>query len=323
MKALVTGGAGFIGSNLVAHLLDRGANVVVIDNFSTGQAEFLLPLRGNVSLRVVEGDLLDKNALAGATADRDVVFHFAANADLRFGLDAPDRDLNQNILATHNVLEAMRAEGIKKIVFSSTAAVTGESNIIPTPEDPPMPVQTSLYGASKAAAEGFISAYAVGYGMTALIFRFVSIMGPHYTHGHVFDFVKALRADSTRLRVLGDGQQRKSYLHVSDCVSAILHALDSGMAEKNEFRTEIFNLGNNGYCVVDQSIGWITDEMGLKPILEHTGGKRGWIGDNPFLVLDPGKIRALGWRPKYSVEDCIRETVRWIQANPWVMERRP
>jgi UDP-glucose 4-epimerase len=323
MKALVTGGAGFIGSNLVARLLERGDDVVVIDNFSTGQREFLDAFRSTNALQVVTGDLLDRASLAEAFAGRDTVFHFAANADLRFGLEAPDRDLNQNILATHNVLEAMRAEGIKKIVFSSTSAVTGESKVIPTPEAPPMPVQTSLYGASKAAAEGFISAYAVGYGMTALIFRFVSIMGPHYTHGHVFDFVKALRADPTRLRVLGDGQQRKSYLHVSDCISAILQAFDSGVTEKNEFRTEIFNLGNDGHCFVDQSIGWIADEMGVQPVLEHTGGKRGWIGDNPFLVLDPSKIRALGWRPRYSVEDCIRETVRWIQTNPWVMERRP
>ena len=296
--------------------------MTVIDNFSTGQREFLSDHEGNPHYRLIIGDLLDTKTMAEAVKGSEAVFHFAANADLRFGLEAPDRDLNQNILATHCVLEAMRAAGVKRMVFSSTAAVTGESKIIPTPEDLPMPVQMSLYGASKAAAEGFISAYAVGYGMTALIFRFVSIMGPHYTHGHVFDFVKALRADPTRLRVLGDGQQRKSYLHVSDCVSAILQAFDSGVAEKNEFRTEIFNLGNDGHCFVDQSIGWICDEMGVSPKMAHTGGTRGWIGDNPFLVLDPSKIRALGWRPKYSVEDCIRDTVRWILANPWVLERR-
>jgi UDP-glucose 4-epimerase len=322
MKALVTGGAGFIGSSLVARLLGRGDNVVVFDNFSSGQPEFLVAHQDNPRFRLIEGDLLNGNAIGEAVKGCEAVFHFAANADLRFGLEAPDRDLKQNILATHNVLEAMRAEGIKRMVFSSTSAVTGESKVIPTPEDLPMPVQMSLYGASKAAAEGFISAYAVGYGMSALIFRFVSITGPHYTHGHVFDFVKALKADPTKLRVLGNGQQRKSYLHVSDCISGILQTFDNGEAEKNEFRTEIFNLGNEGHCYVDQSIGWICDEMGVKPVLEHTGGTRGWIGDNPFLVLDPSKIRALGWRPQYSIEDCIRDTVRWILANPWVLERR-
>src|SRR5262249_54570563 len=161
---------------------------------------------------------LDENRLTEALAGSEFVFHLAANADVRFGTNHPRRDLEQNTIATFNVLEAMRANGIAKIAFSSTGSVYGEAKTIPTPEDAPCPVQTSLYGASKIAGEGLISAYCEGFGFQGWIFRFVSVLGPRYTHGHVFDFFRKLSADPTRLEVLGNGTQRKSYMHVNDCV---------------------------------------------------------------------------------------------------------
>jgi UDP-glucose 4-epimerase len=246
-----------------------------------------------------------------------VVVHLAANADVRFGTEHPRRDLEQNTIATYNVLEAMRANGIKHIAFSSTGSVYGEASVIPTPEDGPFPIQTSLYGASKAAGEGLISAYCEGFGFQAWIFRFVSILGERYTHGHVFDFYKKLKADPTRLPVLGNGRQRKSYLYVQDCIDAILLAM-----EKAGEKVNIFNLGVDGYCEVNDSIGWICEELGVKPVLEYSGGDRGWIGDNPFIFLDTRKIQSLGWRPKLDIRAGVIRTVRSLVENPWVFEER-
>ena len=225
MKFFVTGAAGFIGSNLVDALLARGDEVVGFDNLSTGNPQFLAGAKSSAAFSLVEGDLLDRAALEQAMKGSEVVIHLAANADVRFGTDHPFRDLEQNTIGTFNVLEAMRTCGIRRIAFSSTGSVYGEAAVIPTPEDAPFPVQTSLYGASKVSGEGLISAYVEGFGFQGLVFRFVSILGPRYTHGHVFDFCKQLRQDPTRLYILGDGKQRKSYLHVNDCVRAILTAL--------------------------------------------------------------------------------------------------
>eukprot|EP00435_Cladocopium_sp_Y103_P077040 s1_g779.t1 len=253
MKYLVTGGAGFIGSNLVDHLLGRGDEVVVFDNLSTGQKNNLEQAQTSDRFTLIEGDLLDTDALSRAvTSDIDFVFHLAANADIRFGLDHPDRDLKQNTIATFNVLEAMRSADVKRIAFSSTGSVYGEPKIHPTPEDAPFPIQTSLYAASKVAGEGLIQAYAAGYGFEGYIFRFVSIMGPRYSHGHVFDFYRQLSDNSGTLRVLGDGRQRKSYLHVNDCIEAMLLAITAQREPVN-----IFNLGTDDSCVLTDSIRWI------------------------------------------------------------------
>ena len=224
-RAFVTGAAGFIGSNLVDRLLNSGVEVTGWDNFSTGTNHFLASALGDPRFRLLKGDNLDSESLARAMKGCDFVFHLAANADVRFGLDHPSRDLQQNTIATFNVLEGMRANGIKRIAFSSTGSVYGEAEIIPTPEDAPFPIQTSLYAASKVAGESLIQAYCVGFGFEGYIFRFVSILGERYTHGHVFDFYKQLMIDPSRLKVLGDGTQRKSYLYVQDCVSAILHVI--------------------------------------------------------------------------------------------------
>lgn len=316
-RFVVTGCAGFIGSNLVDRLLGDGHQVTGVDNFSTGQRRFLTDAVANPDFRLVEIDVLDLDALKRAFIGGEAVFHLCANADVRFGTEHPRRDLEQNTIATYNVLEAMRANEIKKIVFSSTGSVYGEAPIVPTSEDGPFPVQTSLYGASKAAGEGLISAYCEGFGFQSWIFRFVSILGERYTHGHVFDFYQKLKSDPSRLPVLGNGKQRKSYLYVQDCINAIFLAM-----EKASDKVNIFNLGVDGYCEVNDSIGWICEELGVKPTLEYSGGDRGWIGDNPFIFLDTKRIQALGWKPEFGIREGVVKTVEYLRANEWVFDAR-
>ena len=249
----------------------------------------------------------------------DWVFHLQANADVRQGLEHPRRDLEQNTIATANVLEAMRAAGASKIAFSSTGSVYGEPEVFPTPEDAPFPRQTSLYAASKLAGEGMIGAYAHGFGFTGLAFRFVSILGERYTHGHVYDFYCALKRDPTRLRVLGDGRQEKSYLYVKDCVEAIMTAVREHDERPGELG--VYNLGTDETVVVDDSIGVICRHMGVEPELDYAGGKRGWPGDSPLIVLDCARIRSLGWRPTLTIEEAIVRTLEWFDANPYAWER--
>jgi UDP-glucose 4-epimerase len=322
MKAFVTGAAGFIGSTLVDRLLADGHDVVGWDNFSTGLAEFLVDGSKNNRFRLIRGDNLDLPELTGAMEGCDTVFHFAANADVRFGLKHSRKDLEQNTLATFNVLEAMRTQQIKRMAFSSTGSVYGEAEVIPTPEDCPFPIQTSLYGASKVAGEGLIQAYCEGFGFEGYIFRFVSILGERYTHGHVFDFYRQLREHPDHLRVLGDGTQRKSYLYVHDCISAILKALESGGAAKARHRSEVYNLGAPEYCRVSDSIGWICSRLGVTPKLEFTGGDRGWVGDNPFIFLETRKIQETGWRASILIREAVERTVDWLVANQWVLTKR-
>jgi len=314
---LVTGCAGFIGSNLVDRLLADGFNVVGIDNFSTGQRQFLQQALCNPYFRLVESDLLDLAAIEGSFSGVDFVFHLAANADVRFGTLNPSRDLEQNTFATFNVLEAMRNSGVKRIAFSSTGSIYGESRVIPTPEDAPFPVQTSLYGASKLAGEGLIAAYCEGFGFQSWIFRFVSILGQRYTHGHVFDFYQKLMQTPAYLEVLGNGRQRKSYLDVQDCIDAMLCAILKAQEHVN-----IFNLGVDTYCEVNDSIGWICEFLNLQPKIDYRGGDRGWIGDNPFIFLDTQKIQSLGWRPNYSIREGVIRTLEFLRSNEWVFESR-
>ncbi|MDF2621822.1 MAG: NAD-dependent epimerase/dehydratase family protein [Xanthobacteraceae bacterium] len=316
-RALVTGAAGFIGSTLVDRLLADGHEVVGYDNFSTGQRRFLKGASADPRFTLVEADLLDTAQLADVMEDADIVFHLAANADVRFGTEHPFRDLEQNTIVTYNVLEAMRAKGVRRIAFSSTGSVYGEAKVFPTPEDAPFPIQTSLYGASKVAGESLISAYCEGFGFQGFIFRFVSILGERYTHGHVFDFYKKLLADPTRLPVLGDGRQRKSYLYVQDCIDAIFTAVENAPD-----RVNVFNLGQDHYCEVNDSIGWISAKLGVSPELDYSGGNRGWIGDSPFIFLDCTRMRGLGWTPKLSIKDGIERTLAYLIDNKWVLEAR-
>jgi UDP-glucose 4-epimerase len=317
MKVFVTGGAGFIGSNLVDRLLGDGHQVTAYDNLSTGQLRFLEDAQLKEGFRLIEGDILDESALGAAMAGCELVFHFAANADVRFGADHPRRDLDQNTIGTWSVLEAMRANKVQRIAFSSTGSVYGESTVVPTPEDAPFPVQTSLYAASKLAGEGLISAYCEAYGMRGVIFRFVSILGERYTHGHVFDFAKQLLAHPAHLDVLGDGHQKKSYLYIQDCLNAMLTAL-----KQSERPVTILNLGTDEHVEVNDSIGEIVKTMGLDPERRYTGGARGWIGDNPLIHLDCTRMRSLGWAPKLTIRESLRLTLQWLLANRWVLDQR-
>lgn len=310
MKVFVTGAAGFIGSNLTDRLLGLGHTVIGYDNFSTGRERFLEFAFSQPGFRLVPGDIAEPGLMASVMSGCDAVVHLAANADVRFGLAHPRKDFEQNALGTLNVLEAMREAGVRRIILASTGSVYGEPDLFPTPERAPFPVQTSLYAASKLAAEALVQAYGEGFGFHGAIFRFVSLLGERYTHGHVADFHAQLVAHPDHLDVLGDGKQRKSYLYVQDCVDAILLALSA-----HSSTVEIFNLGTDETCQVDDSIRWIAEAMGLAPTRRYAGGARGWVGDSPMIHLDCTAVRRLGWRPTLSIPHAILRTVRWLEEN--------
>jgi UDP-glucose 4-epimerase len=317
MNVFITGGAGFIGSNLADRLLQMGHRVTVYDNFANGQQKFLGKASQFPEFTLIKGDTLSLETLTRAMQGSDLVFHLAANADVRFGLQHPRKDLEQNTIATFNVLEAMRTNGIRRLAFSSTGSVYGEPEIFPTPESAPFPVQTSLYGASKLGCEGLIEAYAEGFEFQTYIFRFVSVLGERYSHGHVLDFYQSLLQNPRELHVLGDGRQRKSYLYIHDCVDAMLLALERAGGKVN-----IFNLGTDEYCEVNDSVRWITEHLGLAPAISYAGGPRGWVGDSPFIFLDCSRIRALGWSARVSIREGVLRTVAYLQENHWLVEAR-
>ena len=317
MKAFITGGAGFIGSNLADALLSNGNQVVVFDNLSTGQQQFIEHNLQNKDYKHIKADVLDKDLLIRSMQGCDMVFHFQANADVRGGMQNTLIDVEQNIIGTHNVLEGVRINEIKKIAFASSATIYGEPELIPTPENI-APDQTSIYGASKFSAEALIQAYCEYFDIKNYIFRFVSFMGPRYTHGVIFDFMKKLQSNPNELEILGDGSQRKSYLHVSDGVNAILTAI-----EKSNNKTNIFNLGNREWINVTDLADIMIETMNLNNVNYHfTGGKRGWKGDTPFVHLDIAKISALGWEPRFTVEETIRDTVRYLIKNQELLVQR-
>jgi UDP-glucose 4-epimerase len=319
-RACVTGGAGFIGSNLADALAADGVEVTLLDNFSTGHHEFVAALTQATGVKLIEGDILDVDAVEEAVADCDWVFHLQANADLRRGFEHPRRDVEQNTIATSNVLEAMRVQGVKQIMFASTGSVYGEPKVFPTAEDAPFPVQTSLYAASKLAGEGLIAAYAAGFGFTGVICRFVSVLGERYTHGHVFDFYRALKRDPKHLRVLGDGRQEKSYLHVRDCIDAVLASVKHHDREPG---AHIYNLGTDETLMVADSVKIITEYLGLSPTISYGGGRRGWVGDSPLIRLDTARIRGLGWAPRLTIAQSVLRTLQWLDANDYAWRDRP
>ena len=316
-KILVTGCAGFIGSNLVDRLLSQKYQIIGIDNLRTGQKEFLKNALKNKHFKFFKCDLLNLNKIKKIFKGSELVFHLAANADVRYGSKNPFRDLEQNIIVTYNVLEAMKKNNINKIVFCSTGSVYGEPKNFPTPENDNFPIQTSFYGAAKVAGESFVQAYCEAFNFKSWIFRFVSILGNRYTHGHVYDFCNQLFKNPNHLKALGDGNQRKSYLHVDDCISAMLIA-----TKKSKNRINIFNLGTNEYVSVKQSINVICNQLKVKPKVSFSGGKRGWIGDSPFIFLNNKKIRSLGWKPKFTIKESIKQTVRYLINNKWVLNKR-
>jgi UDP-glucose 4-epimerase len=309
MKALVTGGYGFIGSHLVKRLIDLGWDVTVFDNLSKGQANSLPSVKDSGRVRLVVGDLLDARAIQDALVDRGLVFHLAANPEVRLGYKNTEVDFRQNIVATYNLLEAMRNSPLaRSLVFTSTSTIYGDAGKVPTPEDygPLMPV--SLYGASKLACEALVSGYSSLFGFRAVIYRFANVVGPG-GHGVVKDFVHKLQANKRELEVLGDGTQTKSYIYVDDCVGAMLHGLEQSVE-----RVSVFNIGSEDQTSVREIAGMVVDEMGLRDVRMHyTGGVdggRGWKGDVKNMLLDIEKIRKTGWRPKYNSAESIRRTVR-------------
>jgi UDP-glucose 4-epimerase len=316
-RALITGGAGFIGSTLADRLLAQGTEVAILDDFRTGRREFVADALATRRAELFEGDVLDLALLDRAIAGCDAVFHLQANADVRHGLEHPQRDLEQNTVATSHVLEAMRAHDVKLIGFSSTGSVYGEPEVFPTPEDAPFPTQTSLYAASKLAGEGMIAAYCHGFALTGVVYRFVSVLGERYTHGHVIDFYRALKRDPTRLRILGDGRQEKSYMYIHDCVTAMLAAVEHHAGREG---FAVYNLGTDETITVDESIATITAHLGVAPEIEKAGGRRGWPGDSPLIHLDTSKVRALGWRPELSIRDAIARTLDWFDRVPYLFD---
>ena len=315
-KVIVTGCAGFIGSNLVDLLLKKNFSVLGIDNLSTGHLRNLDDANKNKNFHFVKFDLLDIKKIKNLFKNIDMVFHLAANADVRYGIDNPKKDLEQNTIVTFNILESMRVNGVKKIIFSSTGSIYGETSIIPTPENVEFPIQTSFYGASKLACEGLIQAYCDHYNFKSWIFRFVSILGERYSHGHVYDFYKKLLKNNNSLSVLGNGKQKKSYLNIKDCLSAIMIAI-----RKSPKKVNIYNLGTNQFSTVSNSVNQITKRLSLKPKINYKGGKRGWPGDVPTIYLNTKKIRKLGWKPKYTINESIIETLEFLIKNKWLLKK--
>ncbi len=313
-KILVTGGAGFIGSHLVDHFVEKGSRVTVFDNLSSGKIKFIESHLENPDFTLIEGDLLDQKAIEKACKDIDLICHVAANPDVRLGASDTRVHLDQNVLATYNLLEAMRKDNTKKIAFTSTSTVYGEASIMPTPEDYGPLIPISLYGASKLACEALITSYSHTFDMQAWIFRFANIVGPHSTHGITVDFIKKLGKDPTLLEILGDGKQEKSYLHVSECVDAILYLI-----EKSEEKVNIFNIGSEDTISATEIGKIVMEEMGLSNVeFIYTGGSRGWKGDVPRMRLGIEKMKSLGWEPIYTSERSVRETARALLGEKLV-----
>lgn len=308
-KVLITGCAGFIGSNFVKSLINKNYNLIGVDNLRTGKEKFIVDFKKKKNFKFKKLDLLNKKDLDKLFKDKfEIIFHFAANADVRLGHKNPLSDLQYNTIMTSNLLEKCREKRIKKFIFCSTGSIYGETKIIPTPENAEFPIQTSMYGASKLACEGLIQAYSEAYNLQCYIYRFVSILGPNYTHGHVIDFYNKLLKNKNILKVLGDGNQRKSYLHVNDCVRAINQTIKS---EKKKIN--IFNLGTNQTITVKDSIRTICKNLKLNPKIIFSGGKRGWIGDVPHIHLKINKVKKTGWKPKYSIKDSIIDTLNYLK----------
>jgi UDP-glucose 4-epimerase len=305
MKAFVTGGAGFIGSHLVDHLLQYGS-VTIYDNFSSGRKDFIQHHLGKKNFNVIHADLLDIETLKKAIAGHEIVFHLAANPDARLGNSDTSLDLHQETIVTYNVLEAMRTNNIKKIVFSSSGTIYGEVPVKPIQEDygPTLPI--SLYGAGKLASEGLISAFCNTFDMQAWIFRFANIVGNRGTHGVIFDFIHKLKKNPEELEILGDGLQEKPYLEVNDCINGILFTLEHSCERLN-----IYNLGCDSSTNVRTIAQMVLEEMNLpRTRCVYTGSDRGWPGDVPQYRCDCTKVNAIGWKAKYSSDEAVRLTVK-------------
>ena len=305
-KILVSGGAGFIGSHIVDRLMDSGREVVVFDNLSSGRMEFIEHHLDKTNFSLIKGDLLNTDEIDAACENINLVYHAAANPDVRLGIVDTKVHFDQNITATYNLLEAMRKNSVPNIAFTSTSTVYGEATTIPTPEEYGPLVPISLYGASKLACEALITSYSHTFNMHSWIFRFANIVGDRGTHGIIVDFIEKLKGDAKHLEILGDGRQSKSYLHVTDCVDGILFAVDHIADTVN-----IFNVGSEDTIDATGIAGIVVEEMGLKDVeFSYTGGKRGWKGDVPRMLLAVDRLKELGWSPSYNSADSVRDTAR-------------
>jgi len=299
MAILVTGGAGFIGSHLVDKLVEKGKEVVILDNLSSS-VSFLNP-----DAEFIKVDLVDRPKLEDVFRKKNFseVWHIAANPDVRMGSENPDEIYRNNILATYNLLEVMRKNNVDKIIFTSTSTVYGEAEVIPTPEDYPT-VPISIYGASKLACEALISSYCHTFDMKAWIYRFANVIGERSNHGVIYDFIMKLCRNPEELEILGNGEQNKSYIYISDCIEAMFFGL------RADDRVNIFNIGSEDQIKVKRIAEIVCEEMGLNPKFRFTGGDRGWKGDVPVMLLSIEKLKAMGWKPKYSSEQAVRMAVR-------------
>jgi UDP-glucose 4-epimerase len=295
---IVTGGAGFIGSHLTDRLLGLGNHVIIIDDLRTGRKENI-----NHEAEFIEGDLTDREFCLKHIKNADIVFHLAANADIQLGTKYPNIDFDENVVGTDNVLEAMRINEVDSIVFTSSSVVYGEAKKIPTPEDYGPLVPISMYGASKLSDEALICGYCGSFGIRSWIFRFANIIGPRESHGIIFDLINKLRANHEELEVLGDGSQTKSYVHVSDCVNAMIVAV-----EKADEPVNIYNISSDNDILVKDIVRIVVDEMGMSPEIKYTGGERGWVGDVRHMLLDSAKLRKLGWKPVLDSKKSVQKT---------------
>jgi UDP-glucose 4-epimerase len=305
-KVLVTGGAGFIGSHVVDRLVKSGNKITVFDNLSSGRMDFIARHLDDPDFKLIKADLLDTEAIDAACKDIDLVFHIAANPDVRLGATDTRVHFDQNITATYNLLEAMRKNAVSNIAFTSTSTVYGEATIIPTPENYGPLVPISLYGASKLACEALITSYSHTFDMHSWIFRFANIIGDRGTHGIIVDFIEKLRRNPHELEILGDGKQSKSYLHVRECVDAMMFAVTESNDEVN-----IFNIGSEDATNPTRIGEIIVEEMGLSDVkFSYTGGSRGWKGDVPKMMLGIDKLKGMGWKNEWESERSVRETVK-------------
>jgi len=310
MRALVTGGAGFIGSHVVDRLLEEGYEVTAFDSLSEGKMQNMAHLKGDTRFEFVEGDLRDASAVDKVVGGHDVVFHMAAHANIRKSLADHKADLEHNLVGMINLLDGMVNHKVNDLIFASSSAIYGQATVLPTPEDY-MPVQTSLYGASKLACESWSQGFVQFSPIRVWSFRFANVVGERCRRGVIWDFVHKLRADPKVLEILGNGKQSKEYLYVKDCVEGMMVGY-----RKTKGPVEAFNLGLQEQTIVDEVADIVTSEMGLSGVRrKYTGEERGWIGDNPRVELSMKKIMGLGWRPNLKAEEAIRVTTRWTLAN--------
>lgn len=309
MRILVTGGAGFIGSHLSRALSKKGHDLVILDNLSSGSEQNIIHLL-NKEVKLFIGDCTKASDVKNAIKNVDVVFHFAANPEVRLELNDPKTCFHQNIFATHILLEEFRKSKAHTIVFASTSTVYGDAKVIPTPEDYSPLEPISIYGASKLASEALITSYAHIYNKRAIILRLANIIGPRSKHGVIIDFINKLKKNPRDLEILGDGKQNKSYLYIDDCIDAILKAFDSAKQ-----KIEVFNIGSEDQIEVRRIAEIVCEEMNLSNVrFKFTGGinGRGWLGDVRNMLLDISKLKSRGWKPKYNSEEAVRVTVRSI-----------